>query len=170
MRCAARRHQFDFSRLAACCLALVLAGCAGLVREDPRAARNPQPVTDQGNEVAMFSMGLVDIGYTFGGKSPEAGLDCSGMVAYVYKQALNRALTGSAADMAKRGERVDVRNVRPGDLLFFNTLNRPFSHVAIYVGDGRFVHAPNSNGRVRLDRLDNSYYASHYEMTRRYVD
>lgn len=155
---------------AACCLALLLAGCAGTPARFDGDGHVEQPVTDKGNEVAMFSLGLVDIGYRFGGKSPEAGLDCSGMVAYVYKKAINVVVSGSAADIARRGQQVDPRNVRPGDLIFFNTLNRPFSHVGIYIGDGRFVHAPNSNGKVRIDRLDNSYYAKHYEMTRRYFD
>lgn len=152
--------------------ALLLAGCSSAppTRYDKAVEYTRQPVTDMGNEVAIFSLGLVDIGYRFGGKSPEAGLDCSGMVSYVFNKAVNVKVTGSAADIAQRGTEVNRRNVRPGDLIFFNTLNKPFSHVAIYIGDGRFVHAPNSNGKVRIDRLDNSYYAKRYEMTRRYFD
>lgn len=162
--------------IAACCVVLavaqLMAACSTAPRrvEYPFAHLVPQPVTDKGNEVAMFSLGLVDIGYTFGGKTPEAGLDCSGMVSFVFQKSVNMKITGSAADIARRGEEVEPRNVRPGDLIFFNTLDRPFSHVGIYIGDGRFVHAPNSRGKVRIDRLDNRYYASHYEMTRRYFD
>jgi len=60
--------------------------------------------------------------------------------------------------------------LRPGDLVFFNTLNRPFSHVGIYIGDGRFINAPSTNGRVRIDRLDNRYYAQRFEAARSYFD
>lgn len=130
----------------------------------------PQPVSEQGNEVALFAMGLIDIGYQFGGKNPEAGLDCSGMVSYIYGKAVGMRLLGSAADMARRGRQIEPRTLRPGDLVFFNTLNRPFSHVGIYIGDGRFIHAPSSRGRVRIDRMDNVYFAPRFEMARTYFD
>jgi cell wall-associated NlpC family hydrolase len=154
-------------------LAALLAGCGstptrydgGGVPMRPRA-----DIIDQGNDAALFALGLVDIGYRFGGKSPEAGLDCSGMVTYVYQKATGLSVTGSAADIARRGQEVNRKELRPGDLLFFNTLGKPFSHVAIYIGDNRFVHAPNSRGSVRIDRLDNKYYATRFQMARSYFD
>jgi len=118
----------------------------------------------------MFAMGLIDTGYRFGGKNPEAGFDCSGMVAYVFDKAAGVRVSGSAADIARRGRFVDREQLQPGDLVFFNTMNRPFSHVGIYIGDQRFVHAPSTNGRVRIERLDNRYFAQRYEAARTLLD
>ena len=127
---------------------------------------------EKANEVVLFSLGLINTGYRFGGKNPEAGLDCSGMVSYVFDQSANIKLRGSAADMAKRGRPVDIAYIQPGDLVFFNTLNRPHSHVGIYIGDGRFVHAPSSKGeaRVRTDSLRQGWFASRFEEARTYFD
>ena len=130
----------------------------------------PQPVSEKGNEIALYAMGMIDTGYQFGGKNPEAGLDCSGMVSYIYRQALGMNVSGSAADIARRGKEIDPRTLRPGDLVFFNTLNRPFSHVGVYIGDGRFIHAPSSKGKVRIERMDNVYFAPRFEMARTYFD
>lgn len=119
----------------------------------------------------MFALSLIDTGYRFGGKNPEAGLDCSGMVAYIFERAAGLRVAGSAADIARLGRPVDRRTLAPGDLVFFNTLNRPLSHVGIYIGDGRFVHAPSSaSGRVRIDRLGSNYFASRFESARSYFD
>jgi Cell wall-associated hydrolases (invasion-associated proteins) len=126
------------------------------------------PPSEQGREVVIFSLSLLDVGYRFGGKNPEAGLDCSGMVAYVFKHAIGYNISGSAADIAKRGTSISRNQLRPGDLVFFNTLNRSFSHVGIYIGNGDFIHAPSSNGKVRVDSLNNRYFAPRYETARRY--
>ncbi|MDB5775541.1 MAG: hypothetical protein JWP38_1674 [Herbaspirillum sp.] len=128
------------------------------------------PISQTGNDIAIYALDLIGTDYRFGGKNPAAGLDCSGMVSYIYRQVAGIALIGSAADIAKHGKEIDRRQLRPGDLVFFNTLHRPFSHVAIYIGGNRFVHAPSSNGQVRIDRLDNRYYAQRFEMARSYVD
>ncbi len=121
-------------------------------------------------EVVLFALSLVDTGYRFGGKNPQAGLDCSGMVSYVFDQAAGVKMQGSAAEMARRGRPVGRSELRPGDLVFFNTANRSYSHVGIYLGGARFVHAPSSNGRVRIDRLDSTYYAKRFEAARSYFD
>lgn len=118
----------------------------------------------------MYALGLIGTDYRFGGKNPEAGLDCSGMVSYIYTQATPVKVSGSAADIARKGRPVSSQSLRPGDLVFFNTLNRPRSHVGIYIGDRRFVHAPSSNGQVRIERLDSSYFASRFEEGRTYFD
>ena len=117
----------------------------------------------QGNEIALYALGLIGTGYRFGGKNPEAGLDCSGMVSYIYGQATGLKVQGSAADIARQSREIPRSALRPGDLVFFNTLHRPFSHVGIYIGNARFVHAPSSNGKVRIDRLSDRYYAQHFE-------
>lgn len=118
----------------------------------------------------MYSLALIDTGYRFGGKNPEAGLDCSGMVSYVFAQAAGLKLQGSAADIARRGQPVPLSQLRPGDLVFFNTRNKPYSHVGIYIGEDRFAHAPSSGGKVRLDSLKKGWYAARLEEARTYFD
>ncbi len=157
----------------ACGLVALLAAC-GSVPPAPDAssgASSREAYSETGQEVTLFALGLIDTGYRFGGKNPEAGLDCSGMVAYIFERAAGLRVSGSAADIAKLGRPVDRRRLLPGDLVFFNTLNRPLSHVGIYIGDGRFVHAPSSaSGRVRIDTLGHSYFAPRYETARSYFD
>lgn len=154
--------------LIACWLIIFLAACGST----PHAPEQSQrlPYSEKGNEVSLFALGLIDTGYRFGGKNPEAGLDCSGMVAYIYKQSIGLQIGGSASDIARRGRPVERRSLRPGDLVFFNTRNAPFSHVGVFIGDERFVHAPSSNGRVRIDLLNASYYAQRFEAARSYFD
>jgi cell wall-associated NlpC family hydrolase len=129
-----------------------------------------RPTNLHGHEIVLFALGLIDTGYRFGGKNPEAGLDCSGMVSYVFENAAGLRLTGSAADIAKRGRPVNGAGLRPGDLVFFNTRKKPRSHVGIYIGDGRFIHAPNSNGKVRKDNLLTGWFATRFEEARTYFD
>jgi cell wall-associated NlpC family hydrolase len=125
---------------------------------------------EKANEVVLFSLGLINIDYRFGGKNPEAGLDCSGMVSYVFDQSVNLKLKGSAADIARRGRIVDIAYIQPGDLVFFNTMNKPLSHVGIYIGEGRFIHAPSSKGKVRIDSLAKGWFAPRLEEVRSYFD
>jgi len=112
----------------------------------------------------------VETGYRFGGKNPDAGLDCSGMVSYVFDRAAGLKLAGSAADIARKGRNVDATQLKPGDLVFFNTANRPHSHVGIYIGDQRFVHAPSSNGQIRTDSLKTGWFATRFEEARTYFN
>ena len=152
---------------------LVLAGCASLRDEDagePPPAVQAVQVSAKGTEVVLFALSLIDTGYRFGGKNPEAGLDCSGMVSYIYGQAAGIKLDGSAAQMAKQGRPVAYREMEPGDLVFFNTRNRPRSHVGIYLGEGKFVHAPQSRGKVRVSSLRSGYFATRFEEARRFLD
>ena len=156
-----------------CSTALLLAACASKppAPESTTERRPDRPTSSsKGHDVVIFALGLIDTGYRFGGKNPEAGLDCSGMVSYIYGRAAGLRITGSAADIARRGRPVDRSGLRPGDLVFFNTRNASFSHVGVYIGDDRFVHAPSSSGRVRIDQLDARYYAQHFETGRNYFD
>ena len=118
----------------------------------------------------MNALGLVETGYQFGGKNPEAGLDCSGMVSHVFAQAAGRKIKGNAAEIARQGHAIERIALRPGDLVFFNTTGTPYSHVGIYIGDQRFVHAPKSGGKVRIDSLATGRFATRVEATRRYFD
>ncbi len=132
---------------------------------DPLAKADPRAT-----DVVLFALGLIETGYRFGGKNPEAGLDCSGMVSYVYEKAGDMQLKGSAADLARKGKPVPAEKLQPGDLVFFNTRNKPRSHVGIYTGDDRFVHAPNSRGKVRTESLKKGWFAARFEEGRSYFD
>lgn len=120
----------------------------------------------QAREMVLFALGLLDTGYRFGGRNPEAGLDCSGMVAYIVENISGRSLPHNAAQIADRTRPITVAELQPGDLVFFNTLKRRHSHMGVYIGDGRFVHAPSSRGRVRVERLDNRYFATRIDGAR----
>ena len=154
-------------------LALFLAAC-GSPAPRPVAStetiQRPSPISEKGNDVALYALGLIDTGYRFGGKNPEAGLDCSGMVSHIYRTALGLQISGSAADLARQSRAIEREALRPGDLVFFNTRNRSYSHVGIYIGDSRFVHAPSANGKVRIDRLGDRYYAQRFEAARTFFD
>jgi len=141
----------------------------------PTAAIAPLPAAapsarERGREVVLYALGLIDTGYRYGGKNPSAGLDCSGMVSHVYAEAVGFKLRGSAADIARLGRPVEPAQMQPGDLVFFNTSNRRHSHVGIYIGDDRFVHAPKANGRVRTASLKQRYFASRFEEARSYFN
>lgn len=153
--------------LAALIAVILLGGCATAppparpeVGAAPRLAVSER---DKAAEVVMFSLGLLDVGYRFGGRNPEAGLDCSGMVSFIYERVTGLRLPHNAAEIARRTRPIERAALRPGDLVFFNTLDSPYSHVGIFIGGDRFVHAPSSGGRVRADRLSDRYYARRFE-------
>lgn len=149
------------------CPLVLIAGCS-TITSPPTAAPTAAPPGSrdyfaldddaQTQEMVLFALGLLDTGYRFGGRNPEAGLDCSGMVAYIVEKISGRRLPHNAALIAERTRPIDVDALQPGDLVFFNTLQRRHSHMGIYIGDGRFVHAPSSRGAVRVERLDNRYF------------
>jgi cell wall-associated NlpC family hydrolase len=144
---------------------------AGTQGAGAAAARPAAPnIADKAYDVVLFALGLIETGYRFGGKNPEAGLDCSGMVSYVFRKSADIQLAGSAADLARQGRPVPAAQLRPGDLVFFNTRNKPHSHVGIYIGDDRFVHAPNSRGKVRTESLKQGWFAARFEEGRSYFD
>lgn len=160
------------STFAACLLACLLAACGSVPTAPesvPTASVRPH-ASVLGQEITLYALGLIDTGYRFGGKNPEAGLDCSGMVTYIFDRAAGLKLGGSAADIARRGRPVDRDDLRPGDLVFFNTRNAPFTHVGIYIGDDRFIHAPSTNGRVRIDQMNARYFAQRFNAARTYFD
>ena len=152
---------------------LVLGAC-GMLAGMPEDSRPKSGVaarqTGAAEDVVMFALGLIETRYRFGGKNPEAGLDCSGMVSYVFEKAGDMQLRGSAAELARKGKPVPAEKLRPGDLVFFNTRNKPRSHVGIYIGDDRFVHAPNSRGKVRTESLKRGWFAARFEEGRTYLD
>jgi cell wall-associated NlpC family hydrolase len=160
--------------LAAVFVALA-AGCASAPpRHAPAAlavpARlHPPPADPQAsNEVLMRAIGLVGTPYRYGGNTPEGGFDCSGLVGYVFRDAAARALPRSTAGLvAMRAPAVGSLELAPGDLVFFSPGGGAASHIGIFVGEGRFVHAPSSGGTVRLDRLDADYWRRSFVAARR---
>jgi cell wall-associated NlpC family hydrolase len=148
---------------------LLLGGCGNL--SAPQPATTPLSNADaQGNDIVVFALGLVETEYRFGGKNPDAGLDCSGMVSYVFEKAIGLKLSGSAADIAHKGRAVrgieENKIARPQ----IRNAHRPHSHVGIYIGDQRFVHAPSKNGKVRTDSLKSGWFAARFEEARSYFD
>jgi cell wall-associated NlpC family hydrolase len=174
-----RRHSLA-ALLASSTLVLNACGVLPLGTQAPAASRvgagatSARPaaptINDKAYDVVLFALGLIETGYRFGGKNPEAGLDCSGMVSYVFRKSADMQLAGSAADLARYGKPVAAAQLRPGDLVFFNTRNKPHSHVGIYIGDDRFVHAPNSRGKVRTESLKQGWFAARFEEGRSYFD
>ncbi len=149
-------------------LALLMSGCSSNPSlSDGRATQTPA-ATDAAyhpkrNDLALFALSLLDTPYSWGGRGPATGFDCSGLVSHVYREATGLPVRGSSAELGKIIRPVDRSRIRPGDLVFFNTLGTRHSHVGIYVGDGRFVHASNPRTGVRVDQLSNRYYAQRFE-------
>jgi cell wall-associated NlpC family hydrolase len=159
--------------------AALLAGCGG-----DAAVRGPAPAQPDGREwarvaptdpasanaVLMRAISLVGTPYSYGGNTPEGGFDCSGLVNYVFRDMLDLRLPRTSRALAEyQGPRIDARRLAPADLVFFGRGGNVF-HVGIYVGEGRFVHAPSTGGTVRLDHLDGPYWRDHYTGARRVLD
>ena len=125
-----------------------------------RATATAQDAIDQ-------AMDLIGIRYRRGGGSPEAGFDCSGFVSHVFREGLGLILPRSSKDMSKSGQAIGRDELRPGDLVFFNTMRSAFSHVGIYLGDNQFVHAPRSGGRVRIEDIRDGYWTKRFNGARR---
>jgi cell wall-associated NlpC family hydrolase len=119
------------------------------------------------SEVAIHAIGLVGVPYRWGGNTPQGGFDCSGLVVYVARRAQGLQLPRTVAEMSRVGQEISVEDRLPGDLVFFNTSGHPFSHVGIYVGQNRFVHAPNEGGTVRIDNLISAYWGPRITVFRR---
>ena len=168
--------------LLALLLATLLSACASAPERAPSATHptSPPPPVDstppahpqEANDVLFHAIGLVGTPYRWGGNTPSTGFDCSGLVDYVYRTSAGISLPRTSHDMSRMDvpkiTRID--NLDSGDLLFFRTEGSRISHVAIYVGKGRFVHAPNSGGTVRLDNLSNRYWHRHFAFARRVIN
>lgn len=146
-------------------LALVLLqGCSTVPRPGtPPSTLRSAESAQKGSEVAVFALSMLDRNYRWGGKTLESGFDCSGLVRHVFRESIGVDLRGNAEAMAKTATPVGQQALQPGDLLFFNTLSRPSSHVGIYVGKGQFVHAANERSGVRINKLSDRYYAQRFE-------
>ncbi len=116
----------------------------------------------------LKALSLIGTPYKFGGNNPQKGLDCSGFVKHVYKESADISLPRSASEMSRLGQQVAQTEMKPGDLVFFNTRKKPNSHVGIYVGDGEFVHASSSRSKeVMISRMGEKYWANRFNGARR---
>jgi len=123
--------------------------------------------TDSTGEIIVQALALLGVPYLWGGNDPAIGLDCSGFVQHIFKTVVAFELPRQSEQMSRVGRRIARSDLRAGDLLFFNTLGTPNSHVALYLGDGRFVHAPSRNNYVRIDWLDARYWSDRFNGARR---
>ncbi len=122
------------------------------------------------DDISMYAVSLVGSPYRLGGNSPETGLDCSGFVGHVYKQTTGILLPRDSRMISETARPLDQTELQPGDLVFFNTLNRAYSHVGIYLGDDRFVHASSSrSGGVMVSSLGDRYWRQRFDGARRVI-
>lgn len=127
-------------------------------------------LVDRTADVAVQALSLLGVNYKYGGTSPETGMDCSGLVQHVFKEAWGARLPRTTSEISLAGQPVNHEELQPGDLVFFNTLRRTFSHVGIYLGDKKFIHSPSSGGQVRVESMDVSYWKSRFNGARRISD
>ncbi|MCB5191165.1 C40 family peptidase [Methylobacillus arboreus] len=122
---------------------------------------------DTAHEVLINALSLTGIKYNYGGKSPETGFDCSGFVRYVFQQSASMTLPHGAKAISQIGQPVSQEQLQPGDLVFFNTLKSAFSHVGIYLGNQKFIHAPSSGSGVQVVDMSENYWAKRFNGARR---
>ena len=124
-------------------------------------------VVDRTSELVMTAMGYLGVPYRRGGNSSDTGFDCSGLVRAIYGQTIGLVLPRRADQQAAATQSIDKKELQPGDLVFFNTMRRAFSHVGIYVGDGKFIHAPRTGAQVRVENMQSSYWQRRFDGARR---
>lgn len=138
----------------------------------PVATQAPEklPGDNALNNLAFYALSLSGTPYKYGGSSPESGFDCSGFVGHVFRQTLGIDLPRSAHEIIRIGQAIKTNELRPGDLVFYNTLKRAFSHVGIYLGDDRFVHSPSRGGGVRVENMQENYWRKRFNGARRITE
>ena len=136
----------------------------GLLNRISEAGNHMQ---NQASDLVVGAMGFLGVPYRRGGNSAESGFDCSGFVKAIYQQTIGLVLPRSAAQQAAATQTIDKSELRPGDLVFFNTMRHAFSHVGIYVGNGKFIHSPKPGAEVRVEDMGLAYWARRYDGARR---
>jgi len=126
-----------------------------------------QNVSGRASDLVVKAMGLLGVPYRRGGASENTGFDCSGFVRHLYEQSIGLVLPRRADEQAKATQSIERNELKPGDLVFFNTMRRTFSHVGIYVGDGKFIHSPHSGSSVRVDDMREAYWNKRFTGARR---
>jgi cell wall-associated NlpC family hydrolase len=141
-----------------------------LAREAPgKAAAVARQVRDAASDLVISAMNFIGVRYRLGGNSAEEGFDCSGFTRHIFQNSLGLVLPRRADEQAHAQgvHQVPRDDLRPGDLVFFNTLRRTFSHVGIYIGDGKFIHAPRTGAEVRIESMTLPYWQRRYTGARR---
>lgn len=154
------------------CCVLALGACSVPLPRSAPMPRSTAPARARGevdaSDILFRAIGLVGTPYRYGGNSPQSGFDCSGLVDYVFRDVAGIVLPRTAEQISEiPAPEVARDRLESGDLVFFSHRTRRIAHVGIYVGNGRFVHAPNEGGTVRLDRLDQTYWREHYAFAKR---
>ena len=126
-----------------------------------------QNVSDKASELVVTALGFLGVPYRLGGNSVETGFDCSGFVKAMYQQTVGLVLPRKAEQQAAATQQIDRSELQPGDLVFFNTLRRTFSHVGIYIGEGKFIHSPKPGAQVRVENMGGSYWSRRFDGARR---
>ena len=126
-----------------------------------------QNFSNKASELVFNAMGFLGVPYKRGGNTVESGFDCSGFVRAMYEQSIGLVLPRRAEQQAAATQNIDKADLKPGDLVFFNTLKRTFSHVGIYVGEGRFIHSPKPGSQVRVESMTVDYWARRFDGARR---
>lgn len=127
-------------------------------------------VSSRTSQLVLNTLSFLGVRYRYGGDHASRGFDCSGLVRRVYQETLGLVLPHNAAEQSREGQKVAENELRPGDLVFFNTLRRAFSHVGIYIGNGQFVHAPRRGEKVQIANLDSPYWARRFDGARRLIN
>ena len=128
-----------------------------------------QNVSNKASELVVNAMSLLGVPYKWGGTDADTGFDCSGLVVSVYQQSIGLLLPRKAEQQAAATEKISQAELQPGDLVFFNTMRRAFSHVGIYVGNGKFIHAPRAGAEVRVESMGGSYWQNRFNGARRVI-
>jgi cell wall-associated NlpC family hydrolase len=124
-------------------------------------------VADRTSNLVVSAMGFLGVPYRRGGNNAETGFDCSGFVRAMYEQTVGLVLPRRANEQAAATQSIDKKDLQPGDLVFFNTMKRAFSHVGIYVGEGKFIHSPKPGSQVRVEDMGQSYWKQRFDGARR---
>jgi len=150
---------------------VIIENAEGIVIDNGNEMANSNPVVsswqEKTKEVLMNALSLTGIPYKLGGTNPNTGFDCSGFVRYVFSKAVDLTLPPTARAIAQVGNTVKKEELQPGDLVFFNTLKSAFSHVGIYIGNNKFIHAPRSGSVVRVENMQEGYWANHFNGAQR---
>jgi cell wall-associated NlpC family hydrolase len=132
-----------------------------------RVSAGASHVAQRASDLVVNAMGFLGVPYRRGGNSVETGFDCSGFVKAMYEQTVGMILPRRAEEQAAATQKIDKRELQPGDLVFFNTLRRTFSHVGIYIGDNKFIHSPKPGAQVRVEDMGVSYWSARFNGARR---
>jgi len=177
--------MFKFVRFTTLLASVLLAGIVHATPPEPPASPNVvatlfedkrvlaqiqevgQTVTDQASDLVGHALGFLGVPYRRGGTNAETGFDCSGFVKTMYQQTMGLILPRKAEQQAAATQNIERADLQPGDLVFFNTMRRAFSHVGIYIGEGKFVHSPKPGAEVRVENMSLSYWRRRFDGARR---